>query len=191
MANTETKIKVDTNSPEYFEKYRALEIIMREISELKALKAMSILRQRFPQLIKLKKLVPLKIGIDQDFWNYGKEKGIVKLSFHTIRRGLKYYTRQEEYADCCTIGASRLDLNSKATGTISEEDRLHLENQSRKAGAIISMEKIHKRIKSNYDIAILNTKKARLANELNEELRAEKNIINKAKKKKKGLRKAK
>ena len=81
---------------------------MLEISELKALTGLCLLRKEFPKAFP-KKVKPLKIGISKDI-NELQER---KISNRLVKAALRYYVNSPEYRKAILSGGARIDLNGR------------------------------------------------------------------------------
>ena len=77
-------------------------------------KMMHSLCESFPAAFNVSRPKPLKLRIDKDLLASGG------LSHDEIGQGLACYTGRARYLDSLTVGATRIDLEGKPAGTVSE-----------------------------------------------------------------------
>ena len=77
-------------------------------------KMMRALCESFPAAFNLSRPKPLKLHIDKDLLASGR------LSQDVIGQGLACYTGRSRYLDSLIVGATRIDLEGKPAGTVSE-----------------------------------------------------------------------
>ena len=77
-------------------------------------KMMRALCESFPAAFNVSRPKPLKLRIDKDLLASGG------LSQDEIGQGLACYTGRSRYLDSLTVGATRIDLEGKPAGTVSE-----------------------------------------------------------------------
>jgi ProP effector len=105
-------------------------------------KMMHSLCESFPAAFNVSRPKPLKLRIDKDLLASGG------LSQDEIGQGLACYTGRARYLDSLTVGATRIDLEGKPAGTVSErhaEDAKHrlaaLQKRRTRAGAAVNAPK--------------------------------------------------
>ena len=106
-------------------------------------KMMRALCESFPAAFNLSRPKPLKLHIDRDLLASGG------LSQDVIGQGLACYTGRSRYLDSLTVGATRIDLEGKPAGTVSEhhageaKHRLAaLQKRRTRAGAAVNAPKL-------------------------------------------------
>jgi sRNA-binding protein len=105
-------------------------------------KMMRALCESFPAAFNVSRPKPLKLHIDKDLLASGG------LSQDVIGQGLACYTGRSRYLDSLTVGATRIDLEGKPAGTVSERhagDAKHrlaaLQKRRTRAGAAVNAPK--------------------------------------------------
>ena len=105
-------------------------------------KMMRALCESFPAAFNVSRPKPLKLRIDKDLLASGG------LSQDEIGQGLACYTGRARYLDSLTVGATRIDLEGKPAGTVSERhagDAKHrlaaLQKRRTRAGAAVNAPK--------------------------------------------------
>ena len=105
-------------------------------------KMMRALCESFPAAFNLSRPKPLKLHIDRDLLASGG------LSQDVIGQGLACYTGRSRYLDSLTVGATRIDLEGKPAGTVSERhagDAKHrlaaLQKRRTRAGTAVNASK--------------------------------------------------
>ena len=105
-------------------------------------KMMHSLCESFPAAFNVSGPKPLKLHIDKDLLANGH------LSQDVIGQGLACYTGRARYLDSLTVGATRIDLEGKPAGTVSERhagDAKHrlaaLQKRRTRAGTVVNASK--------------------------------------------------